>query len=357
MKKLLSFAAVLSLLAAASCSQPEYKLTANFGENAQDGNVVYLIDYDKGDTIDSAVITNKQAVFAGTVEKAFVARILAEQSRSNLIIEAGELTLNWEDRKVEGGALNDSIAALNEEAKQLNEEAAKLQQIAKAEKWTEEKFAEEYGKINDRYNANFLKHYEANKDNAFGWMSFYNYLNNMGFGLADLKAILAEAPAEYSQSVRIERLVKGAETLDRTKEGEKMVDFAVKTEDGGEVKLSDYVGKGQVVVVDFWASWCAPCRREISGTLMEMHKKYDGKGLKILGVACWDKLEDTKKAIEELQIPWEQILDTQYIASDAYGFNAIPHIIVFSADGTILSRGLQGEELMAKVDELMAEKK
>ena len=74
----------------------------------------------------------------------------------------------------------------------------------------------------------------------------------------------------------------------------------------------------------------------------------------MLSVAVWDKLEDTQRVAADLGIKWNQIVDAQQVPSDIYGFNAIPHIMIIGADGTILSRGLQGKELEAKVDELMA---
>ena len=134
------------------------------------------------------------------------------------------------------------------------------------------------------------------------------------------------------------------------KAGDKFADFSVEFE-GKTTRLSDYVGRGEYVLVDFWASWCAPCRREIPN-LIAVYNKYKDKGLMVLGVAAWDKPEDTKKAIEEDKIPYPQILNSQKIATDIYGIDGIPHIILFAPDGTILARGLRGKEIEDKLSDI-----
>ena len=126
-------------------------------------------------------------------------------------------------------------------------------------------------------------------------------------------------------------------------EGDMFRDFAVEYE-GKTTRLSDHVGKGQYVLVDFWASWCVPCRREIPN-LIAAYNKYKNKGLQVLGVAAWDEPDNTKKAIEEDKIPYPQILNSQKIAADAYGIAAIPRIILFAPDGTIVANGLRGEDI------------
>ena len=124
-------------------------------------------------------------------------------------------------------------------------------------------------------------------------------------------------------------------------------DFAVEY-DGKTTRLSDYVGRGRYVLADFWASWCGPCRQEIPN-LIALYEKYKDKEFLVLGVAVQDKTEASLKAIEEMQIPYPQILNTQRIATDLYGIDAIPEIILFSPDGTILARGLRGEDLEKKL--------
>ena len=105
-------------------------------------------------------------------------------------------------------------------------------------------------------------------------------------------------------------------------------------------------------MVDFWASWCGPCRAE-TPILAAVYNQYKDKGFQVLGVATWDQPKDTKKAIEDLKITWPQILNAQNTPSELYGFNGIPHIILFGPDGTIVARDLRGDALKAKVKEMM----
>ena len=147
-------------------------------------------------------------------------------------------------------------------------------------------------------------------------------------------------------------MIQQQEILKKTAEGAMFTDFTIEQPDGSKVSLSDYVGKGKYVLVDFWASWCGPCRAEIPN-IKELYDKYHSKGLDVFGVAVWDKVEDTQKAIKELGIVWPQIINAQQIPTELYGIQGIPHIILFAPDGTIVARDLREEAIKEKVAEVM----
>ncbi len=128
-----------------------------------------------------------------------------------------------------------------------------------------------------------------------------------------------------------------------TAEGKMFVDF--EAEYNGKVqRLSDYVGHGKYVLVDFWASWCGPCMAE-SPTLIDIYNKYSGDNFMVLGVPSSDDPEDTKRAIDDGGIPYPQMMNAQAAGIRAYGITGIPHIILFAPDGKILRRGLRGGEI------------
>ena len=158
-----------------------------------------------------------------------------------------------------------------------------------------------------------------------------------------------------SQKMVKELLVR-VNALKNTGEGMPFTDIKGKDAEGNPVALSDYVGKGNYVLLDMWASWCGPCKGEIPN-LLKLHNQYKDKGLTVLGLFVWDKEENLKKAMEEEGIVWPQIVSVENMdAMNSYGVNGIPHIILFAPDGTILKRNLRGQNMIDTVDEVMKKK-
>jgi thiol-disulfide isomerase/thioredoxin len=160
--------------------------------------------------------------------------------------------------------------------------------------------------------------------------------------------------AQCGESVRQHPLIVTLQKrLNHPLVGDMFKDFAVEYE-GKTTRLSDYVGKGKYVLVDFWASWCGPCRAEIPN-LIKVYEQYKEKGLLVLGVAVNDKPEDTLKAIEKDKITYPQILNSQDIAAETYDFSSIPTIYLFGPDGRVVAHGLRGNDINKKLAEIFRE--
>ena len=112
--------------------------------------------------------------------------------------------------------------------------------------------------------------------------------------------------------------------------------FDVFTPDGKPINLSDFVGRGNYVLADFWASWCSPCIAEIPHVI-ELHEKYKDKGLKVIGITVRDAPEKSGKMVEEKHIPFPQIYESKPMST--YGVLGIPYTILFAPNGTIIERG------------------
>lgn len=129
---------------------------------------------------------------------------------------------------------------------------------------------------------------------------------------------------------------------------DKYIDFEAVQPDGKAVRLSDYVGNGKYILVDFWASWCGPCREEIP-TLKDIWYEFKGEKFDIVGAPVFDKVKDSQEAVSELKIPYKQIYSVPESVPAAYGFDYIPYIILIGPDGTILERDLRGDNIRNKV--------
>ncbi len=320
---LLALVALLPLAAAAG----PYKVTFPT-HDLPDGSMIYMCNYDTGEKIDSCVTDKSVAVFSGRIDEPVPAVMVAGRPlQAQFVLEEGSFTFDKSLSPV-GSMLND---VLTSEYKTIAEKIAALSAVQ-----SEEEYKALYTPTVDY----ILQAIKRNASTPVGYIMFRDFASAF-----DAPAVidLVDSNPDLKSYTKVNKLYTGAQNSLATSEGKPYRDFTI-TYEGVAKSLSDYVGKGQYVLVDFWASWCGPCMREMP-VLKEIYNDYTPKGLKMLGVAVWDKPADTEAAIARLQLPWEVIIDAQAVPTDLYGITGIPCIIVFAPDGTIYSRDARGEQL------------
>lgn len=346
MKKFLSMAfTAITMVACTSTPNTQYTVDATLPtEKIGDSNIATLIDYDNGNKLDSAVIVNGKVAFAGEIAATRAVRLQIGNKRiAQFILEPGNITIDI-NGTASGTQANEDYEAFVAQCDSLRKTFYALKNDT-TQSATEQRanIEKEYDELNDSM-------YYANSANAIGYLLFLDKATALN--AQQLDSALAANPSMKDYK-RINNIIKAFEAQANTSVGKKFVDFKV-TYDSITYQLSDYVGKGKYTIVDFWASWCGPCIRE-TATLKQIFQKWNGKNLNIVGVAVWDKPEDTFEAIKQHNLPWDCIINGQYEPTDLYGILGIPCILVVDPEGTIIARNLYGDDLKAKINELMEE--
>lgn len=126
-----------------------------------------------------------------------------------------------------------------------------------------------------------------------------------------------------------------------------VISFSMSDMDGNQVSVSDVFVKNKLTVIDFWASWCGPCRQEMPH-LVDLYKRYKGKGLGVIGVSLDEDRSAWIKAVKYLGMDWVQLSDLQgwdNSAARMYGIESIPFTIIVDEKGRVVDAGLRGEDL------------
>ena len=322
------------------------------------GQWVYLYKPSGQGASDSVQIANGRFTLERAVaEDGLIAHLVIPRSYNlSFIPEEGIIKADLAAIAATGTALNDLHAQKAKAREALETETRGRLKAIRADKNLDDKAKEEaqekivnefYGKIKPLAEADLKEH----SNDAIGLIALQTLLGMEDVNVAKAEALVQQAGDRLRAEESITKMVARLRRVEATQAGAQFVDFEGVDDANKAVRLSDYVGKGHYVLVDFWASWCGPCRREIAH-LKKVRDAYTDKGLVILGTVVWDEMEDHLKAMKELEITWPQIFNKTE-ATELYGIAGIPQIILFDPAGKIVARDLRGEEINKLLDKAL----
>lgn len=322
------------------------------------GQWVYLYKPSGQGASDSVQIANGRFTLERAVaEDGLIAHLVIPRSYNlSFIPEEGIIKADLAAIAATGTALNDLHAQKAKAREALETETRGRLKAIRADKNLDDKAKEEaqekivnefYGKIKPLAEADLKEH----SNDAIGLIALQTLLGMEDVNVAKAEALLQQAGDRLRAEESITKMVERLRRVEATQAGAQFVDFEGVDDANKAVRLSDYVAKGHYVLVDFWASWCGPCRREIAH-LKKVRDTYTDKGLVILGTVVWDEMEDHLKAMKELEITWPQIFNKTE-ATELYGIAGIPQIILFDPAGKIVARDLRGEEINKLLDKAL----
>ena len=361
MKRIAYLLVAGSMVLTACNNEPAYKISGTI-ENVADGETVYLQEMQGRDMVilDSAIVKNGTFTFKGRQDST-VYRYITYQPQelwADLFLENGNILVKLgEESQATGTPNNDIYQGFKDKFVTYNQEMGELYQKARTDSTLTNEQREELMKQIETKDAEAMdmvyNTIAANIANPVGIYLLPNYA--AAFDLEKQAALADQIPAEYKTNERIARLISNIEVAKKTAVGQKYIDFAMNDPKGKEVKLSDFIGKNKYTLVDFWASWCGPCKKEMPNVIAA-YKEYNKKGFGIVGVSLDNDGDKWKEAIKTWGMPWPQMSDLKGWNCEGaaiYGVRSIPATVLIDQEGNIIARNLRGDSIKEKLSELL----
>ena len=363
MNRLIVFVSAILLLA--SCgSQEQYTLSGKLG--GAENLPIYLqqrIDKEYV-SIDSVKSADGTFEFTGSVEipDVYYLMVPGKRGRAMIFLENSAISVNghadtlWKP-EITGSAVQDEYVAYQEQIQAIYDKLNKLwEEFKAAETKGDAAIAEELeAQMDEVYESVGVAQEKYVEENPASYVApFVVQSLHYGKEANEIEEMLNKLDPALEATTLVSSMRKRVEVLKKVAIGEIAPDFTQNDPDGNPVALSSL--RGNYLLVDFWAAWCGPCRRE-NPNIVEAYNKYHEKGFDILGVSLDNSKDDWLKAIEDDKLTWHQVSDIKGWGNEAaqmYGISSIPSSLLLDPDGKIIAKNLRGEDLHIKLEELLA---
>ena len=365
MKKISILTLAVAALGLLACSGNNVKYNVKGINAPEDGAAVYLVDALSSERIDSAVVSGGTFQMKGKAEKEAFLNLNVEGSDWTFMFfnDGVPVQADLSNNTLSGSDLNNRVTEADLKTDEMYQQYnAFVQELSALPEEEQQAKMPEYKAWFDKLRDCYLSVVEDNKDNIVP-VAFIQNVRSLA-GPDKFEELLNSGAPFASHPYVLDLKRKIDESLAKQKEaeekkqaiiGQKFLDLEEADPDGNMHKLSEYVGQGKWVLVDFWASWCGPCKAEMPN-VVAAYKKYHDKGFDIVGLS-FDRAKDPwVAAITEWEMPWIHLSDLKYwksVASDVYNVNSIPDNLLIDPEGTVVARGLRGEALEEKFAEVL----